>query len=91
MSWFIDDSLTRGHAESATVTYSPQVQLASRSPFKIAALEVWSIDAVYLHSKQKKEQKASALLVNQDLLSMVHLSRPPAQDPSAAYDETDIV
>ena len=94
MAWFIDNSLKRGHSEEGLVTFQPSVRLSKTSPFIVEQLEVWSLSPKALADKAKvnaimADQK-SVLLEHKDLLFMAQLSRPPAQDSSAAYDESDL-
>jgi hypothetical protein len=94
MSWFIDSTLEKGHSEGGIVTFKPSERLAKRSPFHVDQLEVWSLCPTALQEKatfkQTRQCQKSALIAHQDLLCMVHMSSGLAQDPSDAYDETDI-
>lgn len=95
MTWFLDASLKHGHSEAGLVTFSPSEPLASASPFTVHTIEIWALHEEALADKAKKKQqtrtKASVMIEQQDVLEMVHMSRPPAYDPSVAYDDSDLI
>ena len=95
MAWFVDRSLKQGHSEGGLVTFQPSVRLSKRSPFFIDQLEVWALSSKALEDKAKLNSllasQKSVLLEHQDVLFMAQLSRPPMQDASAAYDESDLL